>query len=153
MKFLVILLSFSLFNHNCFSQSLEGEWKGSFTYAHIDPKIPYYTFQTDQTPIKITFVLNTDSSYSVYSYSNGPDSRGRDTTYVCAVFFKKISSDSIYLEEMRFIKPENVQTDCMRKMYLKFEKLKRRLTLEGIWKTNSNNCTYSGEIRLYKKNQ
>ena len=153
MKLLVILLSFILFSYNCFSQSLEGEWKGTFTYAYINPKIPYYTFQTDQTPIKITFVLNADSSYSVYSYSSGPSSRGHDTTYVCAVFFKKISSDSIYLEEMRIIKPENVPFICGQKMYLKFENLKRRLTLEGIWKTNQNTCDDSGEIRLSKKTQ
>jgi hypothetical protein len=153
MKLLILLLSLNLFNYNCFSQSLEGEWNGSFTYAEIDPKMPYYTFQTNQTPIKLTFVLNTDSSYSVYSYSNGRNSQGRDTTYVCAILFKKISSDSIYLEEMRIIKPENVPFVCGQKIYLKFEKLKRRLTLEGIWKTNPNTCGHSGEIRLSRKNE
>ena len=153
MKLLITLLSLNLFSDNCFSQSLEGEWKGFMTTSYVDPKIPYYTFQTNQAQIKLTFVLNSDSSYSVYSYSSGPDSRGNDTTYVCAVLFKKISSDSIYLEEMRIIKPENVPFVCGQKMYLKFEKLKRRLTLEGIWKTNPNTCGDSGEIRLSRKNE
>ena len=64
MKLLLILLSFNLFSYTGFTQSLQGEWDGSFTYAYIDPKMPYYTFQQDQTPIKIVFTLNTDSSYS-----------------------------------------------------------------------------------------
>lgn len=152
MKSLITFSSFFLFSYNCFTQSLAGKWEGSFTYAYVDPKMPYYTFQQDQTPIKITFVLNSDSSYSVFSYSNGPNSRGRDTTYVCAVFYKRISSDSVYLEEMRMIKPENVPTNCMQKMYLKLDKRKKGLTLEGTWKTNPNTCSSSGEIRLYRKN-
>lgn len=152
MKLLLTVLSFSLFNYSSFSQSLEGEWNGSFTYAYVDPNMPYYTFQKDQSPIKITFVLNSDSSYSVYSYSNGPNSRGRDTTYVCTVFYKKISTDSVYLEEMRMVKPENVPHDCMQKMYLKLDKRKKGLTLEGTWKTNPNTCSSSGEIRLFRKN-
>ncbi len=152
MKLLITFLSFTLFGFISYGQSLEGEWNGSFTYAYVDPKMPYYTFQQDQTPIKITFVLNPDSSYAVYSYSDGKNSRGRDTTIVCAVFYKRISSDSVYLEEMRMIKPENVPTNCMQKMYLKLDKRKKGLTLEGTWKTNPNTCSSSGEIRLYRKN-
>ena len=152
MKLLLILLSFNLFSYTGFTQSLQGEWNGSFTYAYIDPKMPYYTFQQDQTPIKIVFALNTDSSYSVYSYSEGKSSRGRDTTIVCAIFYKRISSDSVYLEEMRMIKPEDLPIECMQKMYLKLDKRKRGLTLEGTWKTNPDKCGTSGEIRLYRKN-
>ena len=152
MKLLIILLTLCLCSYTGSSQSLEGEWNGSFTYSYTDLKIPDYTFQKDKTPIKITFMLNADSSYSIFSYSNGPNSRSRDTTYVCAVFYRKISSDSLYLEEMRMIKPENVPSDCMQKMYLKLEKRKRGLTLEGSWKANPDKCSKSGEIRLYRKN-
>ena len=153
MKLFVTFFSFILLSIHCLSQSLEGEWKGSFTYYWVDPKTPYYTYQTNNKPIKINIVLNSDSSYSGYSYSTGPDSRGNDTTYVCALLCKRISSDSVYLEEMRVIKPNNIPTDCGQKMYLKFGKRKKSITLEGNWKTNPAKCegNYSGEITLYKK--
>ena len=64
-----------------------------------------------------------------------------------------MTSDSVYLEEMRLIKPENVPSDCRQKMYLKLDKRRKGLTLEGTWKTNSDKCYLNGgEIRLYRKN-
>jgi hypothetical protein len=152
MKLLFSIFTLSLISSNCFSQSLEGEWKGSFTYYFTDPKTPYYTYQTNNKPIKVIIALNADSTYSGFSYSTGPDFRGNDTTYVCALLCKRISSDSVYLEEMKLIKPNNVSSNCGQKMYLKFGKRKRSITLEGKWKTNPK-CAedYSGEITLYKK--
>ena len=148
MKLLFIFLALFLGN-NCFSQSLEGVWKGSWTYYYRSSKFPGRDFQTGNNPIKLQFVLNPDSSYSVYSFTKGLNSKGKDTTFVRSVFYRKISEDSIYLEEIRIVKPENVPRGCMQKMVLKRGKRKRSITLEGTW--DSRECTRRGEIVLYKR--
>jgi len=97
-----------LFTHS-FSQPLEGRWTGTFNYdKRGSPFINKYII----APIKLDFVLNIDSSYSVYSFTEGLDSRGGDTTHVCAVFYRRINEDSIYLEEMRLVNPTNVPPIC-----------------------------------------
>ena len=97
------------------------------------------------------FILNNDSSYTIRSYKDMTDRDGNETTEVCAVFYRMISSDSIYLEEMKIIKPENVPTICLQKMHLKIIKRKHSITLEGTWGTRSGECDNTGTINIYKK--
>lgn len=125
-----------------YSQSLAGVWKGSFGYKNK----PYYSLQ-----VRFEFFLNEDSTYSVYSYFNERKFRGIDTTFVCAVLYKKISDDSISLEEMRIIKPEKIRRNCRKKMLLKLVKRKHRMELEGPWKTYDDECETGGRLYLYKK--
>ena len=150
MKHLLLLLTLGIISGNCSSQSLEGNWKGTYT---IKGYYPNTTFENPNisAPLKFEFILNNDSSYSVRSYMDMTDENGNETTEVCAVFYRRISSDSIYLEEMKIIKPENVPTICLRRMYLKIIKSKHTLTLDGTWETRSNKCDHTGKINVYKK--
>lgn len=132
------------------SQSLEGIWKGTFTVKG------YYPNTNIENPnlsadLKVEFILNTDSTYIVHSYKDMTDRNGKDTIQVCAVFYRMISSDSICLEEMKIIKPDNVPTICLQKMYLKIIKRKHSIILDGTWETRSGECDHSGKINIYKK--
>lgn len=150
MKNILFLFTSLLISGNCLSQSLEGVWKGNYTVKG------YYSNTTIENPnisadLKIEFVLNNDSSYTVRSYKKMTDRNGDETTQECAVFYRMISSDSIYLQEMKIIKPDNVPTICLQRMYLKIIKRKHGITLEGTWETRSSECDNTGKINIYKK--
>jgi hypothetical protein len=112
----VLLLAF-LMSLNCFSQdqekldaqSLEGDWQGSFTSLNPDPyaQLPF----ANGGFFNLKFILNKDNSYTVYSYY-----KGSDTTNVFEVLYKRLSEDSILLQETKIIKPQN---DPMLKCLLK----------------------------------
>ncbi len=150
MKHLILVFTSVLIFGNCLSQSLEGIWKGTYTVKG------YYRNTTIENPnisadLKIEFTLNNDSSYTVRSYKDITDKNGDETTQVCTVLYRMISADSIYLEEMKIIKPDNVPTICLQRMYLKIIKRKHSITLEGTWQTRSGDCDHSGKINIYKK--
>ena len=133
-----------------FSQSLEGEWKGSYAYAKQTYFSDFDMPVDKKSPIKLYFKLNTDSSYSIYSYSKGKDIAGKDTIVVCKVLYKKTSSDSLYLEETAVLKPSNAEPACFQKMYLKIKREKKLTILEGTWKSEGE-CNSSGKIKFTKK--
>lgn len=143
MRSLSTLVLFIFISCPCFSQSLEGEWKGSYD---IDFDVPVSIGR----PIKLYFVLNKDSSYKVYSYSKGKDGDGRDTIIVCKVLYKRTAEDSLYLEEIEVLKPKNAGQNCFQKMYLKIKRKDRSILLEGTW-TSTKECFGTGQIRFTKK--
>ena len=148
----VFLLAF-LISLKCFSQSLEGEWKGTFTSLNPDLNI--------QLPFanggffNLKFILNKDGSYTVYSYYKA------DTTHVYEVLYKRISQDLILLRETKIIKPEHDQMiKCFLKMSLKIIQRKKSIELKGDFNfVSGGNCNMImpesnfGTINFYKKEE
>jgi hypothetical protein len=125
----IFLLTFLISLH-CFSQSLEGEWKGVFTFSNSASEIsaPYYCWPM-LGYVNLKFILNEDGSYTVYSFY-----KGSDTMNVCEVLYKQINKDSIYLEETKIIKPEYKQVSrSFQKMYLEIQQRKKSVELIGTF--------------------
>lgn len=70
-----------------FSQSLVGKWRGTCSYSG------------NTWLVKLQFILNADSSYSVYSFSE--DHRSK---VVCEVSYKFRKNNKISLEETKVIR-------------------------------------------------
>jgi hypothetical protein len=140
----ILLLSFFLSNHS-FSQSLEGEWRGSFVGEFMGEK---------PTAFALHFKLNKDSTYKVYSYSllYNPTLEVSETV-VSEVLCKIISADSIYLEEIKQVKPKG-SPGCMQKFFLTLRQKKDKSLLEGRWElvNAGDKCrTEIGTVTLTKK--
>jgi hypothetical protein len=143
--FIIALLAFCQSN----GQLLQGRWEGNF----IENGNKY--------PIRIDFILNPDSTYSVYSYSEGDvifdfKRKGsinliRDSQIVCKVFYKFSPPDSVYLEEFEVIQPQNLSQNRLQTMYLQIKKHNNKIELAGKWETDSGTSTSSGKITLSKK--
>lgn len=102
----------------------------------------------------LDFILNADSSYTVHSYTKLPDSKGKDQWLVCDVYYQFLGSDSLYLEEIHRLSPDDKTLPiCLQKMYLKIKERKKVLVLEGVWRNASGQegCTSGGSIYLSKK--
>jgi hypothetical protein len=145
---------------NCFSQdqekldaqSLEGDWQGSFTSLNPDPyaQLPF----ANGGFFNLKFILNKDNSYTVYSYY-----KGSDTTNVFEVLYKRLSEDSILLQETKIIKPQNdPMLKCLLKMSLKINQKKKSIELAGRFNfVSGGNCSMLqpesnfGTINFYKK--
>jgi hypothetical protein len=150
MKAISTLIFFTCLSLQSFSQSLEGEWKGSFTYGKRVYFSDYDMPVDISNSISLYFKLNKDSSYTVYSYSRGKDVAGKDTIVVCKVLYRKTSPDSLYLEETEVLKPANAEAACFQKMYLKIKKEKKLTVLDGTWQTEKE-CKDSGKIKFIRK--
>jgi hypothetical protein len=134
MKKILLSLSFFLLSLSCFSQSLEGEWNGTFNTNS--------GYSVNSQSIRLTFTLNKDSSYTVYC-------NGYNFKYdkLIPANYKRISQDSIYLKV----------TD--QQMYLRVVEKKKTVNLIGIWQRKdpvviNEGLTLSpasGEISLLKK--
>ncbi len=141
MRFILLVsLLLVIIQGNC--QLLQGQWEGVFK----DNGIRY--------PIYLEFILNSDSSYSVYSYSQ-PDAqrwpyKPNDSSVVCKVFYKFTPPDQVYLEEIEAIQPSTVKQDCFQKMFLKVEKKEEKIMLVGTWKSSSSTCYGVGKISFKK---
>jgi hypothetical protein len=125
-----------------FAQTITGNWKGNFTEG------------TMKYPISLEFILNADSSYTIHSYSKGFDNKGKEIWVICDVYYQFMGEDSLYLEEMHRISPdEKTLPSCLQKMYLKIRERKKVLVLEGVWRNASGKegCNSGGEIYLSKK--
>lgn len=145
MKFFLFINLFALSCFTGLSQSLAGEWSGSYT----DDKYDSYPLKEPRAiPIKLYFVLNKNSSYNVYSYSSG-----YDTTVVCEVEYKWIGEDSIYLKEKKILLPKKITPSNFQKMFLKFHKKKNTMYLRGEWECVDGKTWGSGTIRFYKKDK
>ncbi len=143
MKFFFFTYLFVLSFFTGSSQSLAGEWSGSFT----DDKYDSYPLKEPRIiPIKLYFVLNKDSSYNVYSYSSG-----YDTTVVSEVGYELIGEDSIYLEEKKVLLPKKIEIGCFQKMFLKIHKKKNTIYLRGEWECINGKTWSSGTMRFSKK--
>jgi len=148
MKLLFPLILTCFIGLTSLGQSLEGEWKGTF-----ETNFYKFTNVSYSSPIKLYFKLNTDSSYDIYSYSKGPNLKGRDTTIVCKVDYKFVGKDSIYLEEIEVIKPQKTSMICLQKMKLKIEERANQIILSGTWTNDNVDCAQFGIISLSKKNK
>jgi hypothetical protein len=155
MKFISVFLFAFLISLNSFSQSLAGDWQGYFTLSNPDATLPPIPF-TVGGYVYLKLILNNDSSYTAYtSYKGG------DTMNVFEVSYKRISKDSIYLQETKIIKPAHDQmSKCFQKMYLKINPRKKSIDLIGKFNfVPGGLCTivnpegYYGEIRFSKKTE
>jgi hypothetical protein len=153
MKSIPVFLFIFLISFNCFSQSLEGEWEGTFTLSNPTTNLPSLPFIMGGY-VFLKFILNEDSTYTVYtSYKGG------DTMNIFEVLYKRISKDSIYLQETKAIKPKyNQMPKCFQKMYLKINQRKKTIDLIGSFNFISGGlCSiispeaYFGEIRFSKR--
>lgn len=145
MKELLLYLIFILLPPMCFSQSLKGDWKGNYTLTTAG------SLSTSKE-IKLRFIVNEDSSYSVFSYSGGRNSKNEDTTIICNLA-GQIRTDSVYLEEVEILLPKGIPPACLQKMSLKIIKKKKITELKGSWKSESGNCNWGGTIYFWKKNE
>jgi hypothetical protein len=141
MKPVIILALFIFTSLSCFSQQLEGEWKGSFTNNNSDTKYP----------IALYFNLTKDSTYNIFSYSKGADYPGQDILVVCQVSYKIISNDSIYLEETKILKPKKMKSANLQKMFFKIITNGELIKLQGTWQEVSNESREFGTITLTRK--
>jgi hypothetical protein len=144
MKTISTLILFIFISLQSFSQTLEGEWRGSYDIVSNSP------YPSVDMPITLYFVLNKDSSYTIFSYSWGRDKWGDDTIVVCQVLYKMTSANSIYLEETQVLRPEKAKPACFQKMYLNIRREDKLSILEGTWKSE-NKCNSSGKIKFIKK--
>ena len=120
MRSLSILAITFLFSSHSFSQSLAGEWKGGFNHGD-------YLFRP--TPFALHISLNKDSTYRIYSYS-WFESTGE--TVVSDVSYKMISTDSIWLEETKQVKPKK-KTGCPQRFFLALKTKDGKMMMEGTW--------------------
>jgi hypothetical protein len=154
MKSISVFLFTFLISLNCFSQSLEGDWTGSYILSNPSPNLPPLPFIM-QGIVYLKFILNDDGSYTVYS------SYRADTINIFEVLYKRISENSIYLQETKIIKPEyNKMQKCLQKMNLKIIQRKKSIDLIGSFNFLSGGAcgifmpeSYFGEIRFHKKTE
>jgi hypothetical protein len=147
MRQLLLLSLFFLLWLDSFSQSLAGQWKGTFT-AYL----PFSTTVNDayKNDMQLEIVLNQDSTYSIFSYAGEPYVLGHYSDHKCETTYIMLDDENIFIEETKVIEPQNAIT-CFKKMNLKIIKRKKYILLEGSWITNSSDCDNKGEIKLWKK--
>lgn len=133
-KGIPILVLFVSLSFNSNSQILKGDWQGLFV---ADNK---------EIPINLEFILNPDSTYTVYSFTKVYNPHGKDYVITCRVTYELLPHDSIYLEEKETIEPYFDKSNCFQKMYLRIKRLKSGIILDGQWETSSPNCLPSGSI-------
>jgi len=135
---LLFTLSVLLLNSVSFSQSLEGEWKGSYdNYDHTTHKIILH------------FTLNKDQSYTVYSYTPDLKGDGSESVLICSVSFKKTGRNSFRLEETALVKPVGAKGGCKQRFDLRLVKYKKEQKLEGSWRSADKECDAGfGAIRF-----
>ncbi len=141
-KKITILAVFCCLSSMGLAQTITGNWKGNFSEGVM------------KYPISLEFILNADSSYTIHSYSKGFDNKGKEIWVICDVYYQFMGEDSLYLEEMHRISPEDkTEPICLQKMYLKIRERKKLLVLEGVWRNASRDekCAAGGEIYLSKK--
>jgi len=152
MKKSILLFVLSLIMGNSFSQSLEGEWKGNYVREVSGGFTLPKDMQDNVTNIRLQFVLNNDSSYTVYSYTKLPRPKQSDTTVICKLI-GFINSDSAYLEEVEIIAPAVSFPSCYQRMYLKIVRKKKFTELRGEWESTGEQCQSSGTISFRRKNE
>jgi len=151
MKLILTIQLLFLFVDNAFSQSLAGDWKGrSETLVSAGLKMPE-GIERNIMQIDLRFILNNDSSYSVYSFSKFHGSGYRDTTVVCKLN-GQFTKDSVYLEEVEVVLPKDFPPECYQKMYLKINRKKKFTELTGIWESTRTECDKAGTIYFSRKN-
>ena len=147
-KFFIIIFA-CFVSDLCYSQLLEGQWQGSYSTDLAGLEI-------GESLIELNFRLIGDTSYQIYSYSTGENTKGDKVRVTAKVYYKLISKDSIYLEEIEDLEPPDAKPMCFQKMLLRITKKKKRIILEGTWTSDSTNnalqnCNISGKIKFQRK--
>lgn len=144
MKTLITLLLFFLGTSYCYSQLLQGEWKGTFETVSKNSK---YTIQPTQITLK--FKSTGNNLYDVFSYTYDMDG---NVISVCKVYCELFSKDSIYIEEAEQIESA-YSPDCFQKMWIKIITEKNVTILNGAWHSVYNDCGNGyGKIYFRRKN-
>jgi hypothetical protein len=127
-------------------QTLEGIWQGGYSTATPSMKF------ADTIPIRLKFIQNKDSSYSVFSFTTFKDN-GVETTSVCKVAFTKVGEKKYILEETEELSRTMNNTDGFQKMHLKLKKRRGNLRLVGWWEeTGTSKHKDIGRIYFDKLN-
>ena len=134
MKALFTIFIFQIAATACYSQLLEGVWKGSYTVNHNGRQASLYS------PIELNFVLVNDSTYAVYSYSEGHSKSKVVDRIKCSVQYELFTKDSIYLKELEILGPVDAHPRCMKQIFLKIIERKKKIVLDGVWFSESLQC-------------
>ena len=145
MKILFSIIIFQIATTVCYSQLLEGTWKGSYTTIYNGRQISQYL------PIELNFTITNDTTYSVYSYSNGHSKSKISDKIKCSVQYELFTKDSIYLKELEIIDPFDANPRCMKQIFLKVIEKKNKIVLDGVWLSESTGCDISGTIIFTRK--
>lgn len=140
MKFFSVLVVGILLLNQSFSQSLEGEWKGSFTDTTITERTT--TFALYFTPKK-------DGLYKVHTYTRVKEPDGTSLIIVCEASCTIISADSIVLEEIKQVRPRSSRTELLQRIYLTIRVKNNKRIMEGRWE-GVNDKKYGGTMLLTK---
>ncbi len=138
MRSLLLLFLCFIIRFSASSQDLSGEWEGE------------YTFFIQRTPIKLSISRNSDSSYTILSYTNHKTQEGKDSIDVCKVSYKKISNRSIQLEEYEYISGKK-NLSAFQRMFLKIQEKRGTLKLVGRWENANQSSFGNGDIFFVKK--
>ncbi len=141
MKSLAFLFIVFLFSSPSFSQSLEGEWRGSFTDA---------TIAEMKTTYALYFTQKKDGSYKVHTYTRNFDPRdGAYLTVVCEAACIIISADSLIIEELKQVQPKSSQDPGFQILHLIIRTKDNKRIMEGWWEWVDKK--YGGTIILTKR--
>jgi len=143
MKLLLTWAVCILLGLNCYSQQLEGKWRGLYSYFHQDSRWD----NINNYPITFDITLNSDSSYTVYTNFKGFDNDDISANITCGAILKVMNTDSICIQEILIVKPAGISKDNLKKMYLK---IKNKKSLDGIFEGYHDGDKYRGKITLQK---
>lgn len=129
------------------AQSLQGNWKGSYTA--LTPKTDVVNVTTFND-ISLDISVNSDSTYSITSISVSPYDHGDITKHKCSVQYYNTGSDLLLINEIKVLDPANGDF-CLKHMSLQIIKRKKKIELVGAWYTTSPTCNDRGDVRFYKK--
>jgi hypothetical protein len=147
MKFLFLSLLSIFVTKASHAQELEGEWYGSFKYKYDAISIP-------PALINLKFVLNKDSTYTIYSYTAFDYYKKKKQyfdTSICLVHMERLTADSIILEEKKHLSPIADSPNCFQKMYLKISFDNDQSLLSGTWESPDPKCGGLGNISFIRR--
>lgn len=144
-RYIFLLLFSASISFAASSQSLEGEWKGTYT----DDEFNYLNIRNEFF-IDLYFQLNSDSTYTIYSTSYFNKGNYNESKAVCLVTYQMVGKNSIYLEEIKDLQSGDDPSNCFQRMKLKIVKKKNQMILTGIWDSANDSCS-KGTISFRKK--
>lgn len=132
------------------SQQLDGEWTGTQETESIGTAPNNIVGGQEGFPIrmKLVFTWNKDSTYTVYTYTKLKSVS--DSMIVCRTVCR-VTGDSVFIEEVEKLQPRKTIAACFQKMKMALWMVNGKLQLNGIWKSEGNNCDARGFVWFRKK--
>ncbi len=127
-----------------FSQSLEGEWKGYFTYNEDRPE--------DKIQIFIQFTKIDDTTFEGVSKTIYKFSKKKGDTAICVLRGGFYEENILLLEETRTLRDFSNSGGCLQLMKLYYTEKQKYIELKGDWYTEDVKCG-SGQIYLTRSNK